>query len=89
MLIIEKSPETTAKTEREFEDFVRHGDDFYKIELWRPAKAWYKKALALGINSEHVKWKIAECDRLLAYEVKVIWILVAIAAFIVFVVLLF
>jgi hypothetical protein len=73
----------SSKVQRDFEDDVQHGDDFFKIELWRPAKAWYKKALELGIDSERIKRKIAECDRGIAFELKVIWILVAITASIV------
>lgn len=62
-----------------FQDFMQHGDDFCKIELWRPAKAWYKLALDLDIEAEKVRRKIAECDQSLVFERKVIWILVAIA----------
>ena len=69
-----------SPAERAFEDLMQHGDDFLKIELLRPAKSWYKKALELNIEPEKVKEKIAECDRLLAFEIKVIKILVAIAA---------
>ena len=64
--------------EHEYNDYIEHGDDFFKIELWRPARNWYKKALALNIEPERVKHKIAECDRLQAYEVKVIWRLIVI-----------
>ena len=70
------------RMEREFIDYMQHGDDFFKIELWRPARSWYKKALALNIETEKVKHKIAECDRKQAFEVKVIWTLVVIAALI-------
>jgi hypothetical protein len=73
----------SSKVQRDFEDYVQHGDDFFKIELWRPAKAWYYKALELGIDSERIKRKIAECERGIAFELKVIWILLAIAASIV------
>ena len=65
--------------ENEFIDYMQHGDDFFKIELWRPARAWYNKALALNIDAERVMDKIAECDRMQAFEVKVIWRLVSIA----------
>ncbi|MEI6750843.1 MAG: hypothetical protein WCM93_16935 [Bacteroidota bacterium] len=66
--------------EREFTDLMQHGDDFFKIELWRPAKNWYKKALELNIESGRVSQKIAECEKLQTSEVKIIRILVAIAA---------
>jgi len=73
-----KSGNSTTAAYQEFRDLVERGDDFYKIELWRPARAWYKRALELNMETESVRNKIAECDRLLAYEVKVIWILAAI-----------
>ena len=69
---------TLSPVERQFLDLMRHGDNFFKIELLRPAKSYYKKALELNIEAEKVKEKIAECDRLLSFEIKVIRILVAI-----------
>lgn len=77
------SETTLSHAEILFADLMRHGDDFFKIELLRPAKAWYKKALELNIETENVKQKIAECDRLIAYEVKVIKILVVVTAILV------
>ena len=71
---------TLSHSEREYLDLMRHGDNFFKIELLRPAKSYYQKALQLNIETEKVKQRIAECDRLLAFEIKVIWILVIIAA---------
>ena len=67
----------------EFKDLVQHADDFFKIELLRPAKKWYQKALKLNIESEKIKHQIAECDRLLAFERKVIWVLIGIAAIVI------
>jgi len=66
--------------ERKFLDLMRHGDNFMKIELLRPAKSYYQKALELNLDREKVEQKIAQCDRMLAFEIKVIWILVAITA---------
>jgi hypothetical protein len=66
--------------EVEFMDMMQHADDFFKIELLRQAKSWYKKALTLNMDTERVKQQIAECDRLLKYENKVVKIIVAIAA---------
>lgn len=70
---------TMTPAERKFLDYMQHGDDFCKIELWRPAKNWYKKALELNIESENILQKIADCDKSIANEVKIIWRLVAIA----------
>ncbi|MEI7523597.1 MAG: hypothetical protein WCJ95_04665 [Mariniphaga sp.] len=72
-------------TERKFLDLMRHGDNFLRIELLRPAKNYYKKALELNLETEKVQQKIAECDKLLAFEIKVIWIFVAIATILVLV----
>jgi hypothetical protein len=69
-----------SRAEREYADYMEHGDDFFKIELWRPARRWYKKALELNIDNERVRRKIAECDKLQAFEVKVILRLIAVAA---------
>lgn len=69
-----------STTLRDFKEFMQKGDDFFKIELLRPAKAWYSKALSLNIQPDLVKSKINECDRLLAFEIKVVKILLAIAS---------
>jgi hypothetical protein len=66
--------------ERDFEDFMQRGNDFFKIELLRQAKTWYQKALALNIEPGKVKHQIAECDRMLAYENKVVSILLVVTA---------
>lgn len=72
-----------SRTELKFMDLMQHGDDFFKIELLRPAKSWYRKALAMNIDTEKVMQKIADCDRLLAFEIKVIRILVGVGIFII------
>jgi hypothetical protein len=69
-----------SNTLREFKEFMQKGDDFFKIELLRPAKIWYGKALSLNIQSDQVKPKIEECDRLLSFENKVVNILLALAS---------
>ena len=76
--------ETTLSTaESEFIDYMQRGDDFFKIQLLRPAKNWYKRALEMNIRTEDVKQKIAECDRELAFELKVIKILAVVVAVVV------
>ncbi len=79
---------TLTPTGRKFLDLIRHGDNFLKIELLRPAKNYYLRALALNLETEKVQQKISECDRLLAFEIKVIKILVLIGAGIVLTILL-
>ena len=67
-------------TERDFREFIRKGDDFFKIELLRQARSWYKKALLLNVDNNKAKAQIDECNRLLAYESRVVRILLVIAS---------
>jgi hypothetical protein len=64
---------------QKFQDLIEHGDDFLKIELLRPAKKCYTQALELNIEPEKTRQKIAECDRLLTFEKRVVSILLVIA----------
>ena len=66
--------------EQKLAELLRQADDFFKIELLRPARTYYQRALALDPKNTKAKHLIAECDKMLAYEIKVIWILVVIAA---------
>lgn len=77
------STSQTNPAERDFTDLMNHADDFFKIELLRQAKSWYNKALAMNIEPDMVKKRIAECDRLLAYENKVVTIIGVITAIII------
>ncbi|PKP01197.1 MAG: hypothetical protein CVU14_05695 [Bacteroidetes bacterium HGW-Bacteroidetes-9] len=72
------APLSTA--ERDFLEIMQQGDDFFKIELLRPARNCYRKALEQNIDTEKVFHKIAECDRLMAFENKVIIILAIVAS---------
>lgn len=78
-----------SPAERDFSDRISHADDFFKIELLRQAKSWYLKALEMNIETEMVKKRIAECDRLLAYENKVVAVLLSLAAVVVVTIILF
>ena len=69
--------------ERKLVDLKDHADDFFKIELLRPARSYYERALKLKPGDEWLKQRIAECDRMLKFERRVIWILVSLAAAIV------
>ncbi|MCX6237131.1 MAG: hypothetical protein NTY07_06155 [Bacteroidia bacterium] len=79
-MIPNSSTTTLSPAESEFIDLMQHGDDFFKIELLRPAKNYYKRALELNLEKEKVRQKITECDQLLAFERKVFLILAAVAA---------
>ena len=63
---------TMNRTEIQFRELIRMGDDFFKIELLRQAKKCYQKALLLNIETDSVKLKLEECEKLLAFENKVV-----------------
>lgn len=67
-------------TERDFREFIRKGDDFFKIELLRQARSWYKKALLLNFDNHKAEVQIDECNRLLAYENRIVRIILVIAS---------
>jgi hypothetical protein len=75
---IVRSPE-----EEIFDDYLKNGDDFRKIEIYKLAKYWYQKALETGIETELVKSRLDELNKKIRFERKVITILASIAAIIV------
>lgn len=83
------SESLTGQALNNFEEYMQRGDDFFKIELLRQAKNWYEKALAINIENEDVKSRISECQRLLAFEKRVTFILLAIASLFLLVYLIF
>ena len=83
------SKPTMSQAESELMDLLQHGDDFLKIELLRPAKSYYERALRLHPDDTKIKEKIEECDKLIAFEKTVITVLVIVAAVIAAALLLF
>ncbi|MCK9411565.1 MAG: hypothetical protein M0Q53_04635 [Prolixibacteraceae bacterium] len=61
-------------------EMMQQADDFFKIEILRPAKTYYERALALDPKNTKAKHRITECNKMLAFEMKVIWSLLALAA---------
>jgi hypothetical protein len=78
--------ENLSPEERKFLELMRMGDDFFKIEIYRSAIHWYKEAAKLKPGNDKAKQQVAECEKLLDQERKVIYILVSIAAVVVFLV---
>lgn len=74
-----ESKKNTA--ELKFSEYMQRGNDFYKIELLRQALTWYRKAFDINNENETIKLRISECERLLAYENKVVYILLSLASF--------
>ena len=69
--------------EAQFYDCLKNGDDFMKIEIYRLARFWYRKALETGIQTEMIRQKLAELEEKSRFERKVIAVLGIIAVFIV------
>ena len=82
-----ETPLTSA--DRKLTEMMQQADDFFKIEILRPAKTYYERALALDPKNKKAMQRITECDRMLAFEMKVIRILVAVTAVLVGAYLLF
>jgi hypothetical protein len=78
---VHRSPE-----EEIFYEYLKNGDDFSKIEIYRLAKFWYLKALETGVQPELMKSRIEDLNKKIAFERKAITILATIAAAIVIVV---
>jgi tetratricopeptide (TPR) repeat protein len=65
--------------EEKFQELIRLGDDFLRIEIYRQALKSYKQALELKPGDALVKDKISSCGQKIKYEKKVFIILLAAA----------
>jgi len=70
------STENLSPAERNFVELVQRGDDFFKIELLHHAKNCYKRALELNMETEKISQKLSDCNKKLAFERKVTFILI-------------
>lgn len=64
-----------SPVERDFRDFLKRGDDFSKVEIYRLAVEEYRKAGALNINNHVVEEKLNFCKKQMEFEKKVFMIL--------------
>ena len=69
-----------SPAESKYEEIITRADDFFKIQLLRQAKSWYRQAHELNPEDEYAKQRMEECEKLLAHENRVVYILLAIAA---------
>ncbi len=69
-----------SKEELEFNDFVRRGDDFIKIQIYRNARECYTFALESNFNNEIAEAKLKECNALIKSESRMIINVVAVMA---------
>ena len=44
------SEENLSIEQTDFNDYIRRGDDFVKIQIYKNAIKWYEKAATMGIN---------------------------------------
>jgi hypothetical protein len=76
----DNSVSTINQSKSDFMEFMQRGDDFMKIELLRQALLWYNKALSLKTEDEKAKSRILECERLIAFENKVVYALISVTS---------
>ena len=84
-----ETDKNVSPAEKQFRELMHNGDDFFKIEILRNAVKFYREAAKLNVDNDLASRKVAECERLLSSERKVIYILLSIAAVTVFLILLF
>jgi len=82
---MKNSESNTAAThdEKLFKEYMKMGDDFKKIEIYRLAKTWYQKALSTRVNQELAMSNLKEMEGKMKKERKVILTLVLIAIIVV------
>ncbi len=66
--------------EKRFREYLLNGDDFIKIEIFRSAVSWYRKALELKPENPEARQKLEDALARIKKENKAIYIIVSIAA---------
>ena len=69
-----------SKEQLEFNDLIRRGDDFIKIQIYRNARECYTFALESNLNNELASTKLSECNALIKPESSTIIKVVAVMA---------
>jgi hypothetical protein len=69
--------------ERRFREYITRGDDFCKIELFRYAVGWYRRAVELKPDNEEARIKLQGCRGRIKSETRTILIIAGVAALIV------
>lgn len=69
--------------QKKFNDLIKHGDDFAKIEIFRLAVETYQEALAMGVDDKLAKSKLAYCKHKLSFEKRVFTYIAIVAVIIV------
>jgi len=69
-----------SKEEQYFNDLMRRGEDFMKIEIFRNAKRCYNEALEIHVNNNLAIQKISNCEQLIRKESRTILTILAVFA---------
>ncbi len=69
-----------SKEELEFNDLIKRGDEFIKIQIYRNAREMYELAVESNFNSDIANAKLGECNALIKSESKTILAVVAVMA---------
>jgi hypothetical protein len=72
------SDQALTPDESRFREFISRGDDFCKIEIYRQAVDWYRKAVELKPDDPDARKKLEECSRKIKAESRTILIILAI-----------
>jgi hypothetical protein len=82
MLQSDYKVQTSAENEK-FNDYLKNGDDFSKIEIYHLARYWYRKAFETGIQADMIKKRIDDLNEKIRAERKILTILAIITAVII------
>ncbi len=58
-----------------FREYIQRGDDFCKIEIYRQAVDWYRKAVELRPDDEDARNKLAACSGKIKKESRAILVI--------------
>lgn len=73
-----KDDENLSPEEKKYNDYMRRGDDFYRIELFKSAKEMYLEALKYLPEDDNAKTKADDCRRLIKRDMKRILVILPI-----------
>jgi len=70
-----ESQKPLSPEEEKYNDYIKAGDDYNKIEIYRLARYWYQKALETGIETELTKKRIIGAEQKIKTELRVFSVL--------------
>ena len=61
---------TLSKEEKMFNEYIRRGDDFFRIELFKSSREMYQEAQKLKPQDTYCATRIKECTNLIRRDTK-------------------